>query len=181
MVCVSLAPSRREEPKMTLSTTILPASAAPAAIPHLAPTATSQAPHGAVEAMPRLLLRLEGAAALATAVASYAYLDGGWGRFAALCLLPDLSLLGYLAGPRVGAATYNLAHGYVGPALAAAASLALGTPALLLVALIWAAHIGFDRMLGYGLKYPTAFVDTHLGRIGAGRRAAAAAERGPST
>jgi hypothetical protein len=83
---------------------------------------------------------------------------------AALFLLPDVSFAGYLAGPRAGAAVYNVAHSYVGPLLMAVALLMTG--ATLMGVLIWASHIGFDRALGYGLKYTTAFTDAHLGRIG---------------
>jgi hypothetical protein len=99
-------------------------------------------------------------------LAVYLYARGGysWSIFAALFLLPDISFAGYLAGPRIGAAVYNVAHSYAGPLLMAVALLTTG--AALMLALIWAAHVGFDRALGYGLKYPTAFADTHLGRIG---------------
>lgn len=115
---------------------------------------------------PRLLLRIEGALTLAAALLAYAHLGGSWVWFALLFLLPDLSMLGYLAGPRPGAAAYNAGHSHAAPALLAAASWALAAPALLLGAAIWAGHIGFDRMMGYGLKYSTAFGDTHLGRVG---------------
>ena len=89
---------------------------------------------------------------------------GSWLAFAVLFFAPDLSFAGYVAGPRVGAALYNVAHSYVGPLILAATlpSVGAGLP----LALVWGAHIGFDRALGYGLKYPSAFGDTHLGRIG---------------
>lgn len=116
---------------------------------------------------PRLWLRAEGLAVLCLAVWLYARSDASWGLFALLFLVPDVGFVGYLAGARAGAVTYNLLHSYVGPLAAAAVALASGRPAS--VALIWAAHIGFDRMLGYGLKYPTAFRDTHLGRLEGGR------------
>ncbi len=121
----------------------------------------------AVSGAPRAWLRLEGLAMLGLALVLYARGGHSWLLFAGLFLAPDLSFLGYLAGPRTGAWAYNLAHSYVGPALAAAAALLTGRPPV--AALIWAAHIGFDRALGYGLKYPTAFGDTHLGRIGRAR------------
>jgi hypothetical protein len=114
----------------------------------------------------RAWLRLEGGVLLAASVAAYAGLDGGWLRFLLLFLVPDLSFLGYLSGPRLGAATYNLLHSYALPLALVVTAEILDALPLLLVALIWLAHIGFDRMLGYGLKYPTAFQDTHLGRIG---------------
>jgi hypothetical protein len=119
---------------------------------------------GSVTGAVRVWLRLEGLAALALAVALYARGEHSWGLFAALFLAPDLTFLAYLAGPRVGAAAYNALHSYVGPLALAGALLAAGRP--LAVALIWAAHVGVDRELGYGLKYPTGFGDTHLGRIG---------------
>jgi hypothetical protein len=112
------------------------------------------------------MLRLEGAAALAGASLAYSAIDGRWGVFAALFLVPDLSMLGYLAGRRVGAACYNAAHSYLGPATLAALGAAMSIHMPLFVACIWAAHVGFDRMLGYGLKYGTSFGDTHLGRRG---------------
>lgn len=121
--------------------------------------------HGAVGA-PRAVLRLEGAAMLVAATAAYAHLGLGWGWFAGLFLLPDLSMLGYLVNARVGSIAYNAGHSYVGPALLAAVALLSGHAAALPVALIWLAHIGFDRMLGYGLKYATAFGATHLGTVG---------------
>lgn len=81
-----------------------------------------------------------------------------------LFLAPDLSLLGYLAGRRAGAATYNAVHTELWPIILAAAGVLADAPVLTQVGLIWLAHIGIDRLLGYGLKYPTAFKDTHLGR-----------------
>jgi hypothetical protein len=103
---------------------------------------------------------------LVLVLATYLYARGGhsWVVFAALFFLPDISFTAYLAGPRVGAAVYNVAHSHVGPLLLAVVLLTTGVT--LGSALIWAAHVGFDRTLGYGLKYPTAFADTHLGRIG---------------
>jgi hypothetical protein len=121
---------------------------------------------GAASGAPLMILRLEGAAALAGASLAYSAIDGRWGFFAVLFLVPDLSMLGYLAGRRAGAACYNAAHSDVGPALLAALGLTMSTHTALAVACIWAAHVGFDRMLGYGLKYGTSFGDTHLGRRG---------------
>ena len=117
--------------------------------------------HGA-----RRLLRLEGLLTLAVAVALYAGTDAGWGRFAALFLVPDLSFAGYLVGPRAGAAAYNAAHSWIGPLLLGGAAWLGLAPAALPAALIWAAHIGFDRALGYGLKLGAGFRFTHLGVIG---------------
>ncbi|WP_083745175.1 DUF4260 domain-containing protein [Variovorax sp. KK3] len=121
---------------------------------------------GATRGGVRLLLRLEGLAVLAAAVAAYQYLGASWGAFAMLFLLPDLSFLGYLAGARIGAVAYNAAHSYIGPVALLALGLVGETPTLIAVALVWSAHIGLDRALGYGLKYGSEFGATHLGRIG---------------
>ncbi len=114
---------------------------------------------------PRLLLRAEGAALFVLSLVLYAVVDGGWLLFLALILVPDLSILGYLGGPRAGAAVYNAAHALILPALLAGAALLGGGPRLLDLALIWTAHIGADRTLGFGLKYPSAFRDSHLQRV----------------
>lgn len=114
----------------------------------------------------RTLLRLEGLAVLALATAAYAEFGAGWDWFALLFLLPDLSFLAYLAGPRAGAAAYNTAHSYAGPLMLLALGILGAMTALLAVALVWCAHIGFDRALGYGLKYASGFRQTHLGPIG---------------
>ena len=112
------------------------------------------------------ILRLEGAAAFAASAALYANAGFSWPLFAVLFLAPDLAMLGYLAGVRIGAGAYNVAHTYALALPLALFGFLAGRPAILAVALIWIAHIGFDRALGYGLKFPTAFGDTHLGRIG---------------
>jgi Domain of unknown function (DUF4260) len=114
---------------------------------------------------PAAMLRVEGATLLATSVLLYWLNGGSWVMFALLLFVPDLSMLGYLAGTRVGAATYNVFHAYPLPGGVAMLGLIGGSPLAVAVALIWLAHIGLDRMLGYGLKYPTEFKDTHLGRV----------------
>jgi hypothetical protein len=114
----------------------------------------------------RLLLRAEGLIVLAASVAAYAQFGAGWGWFAALFLLPDLSFLAYLAGPRWGALAYNAAHSYLGAVGLLAVGVLGASPLLLAAALVWCAHIGFDRLLGYGLKYSAGFGHTHLGRLG---------------
>jgi hypothetical protein len=128
-------------------------------------TALEQAP--TVAGPVRVLLRLEGLAAFLASIAAYAQSDASFAMFAALVLLPDAAFLGYLVNARVGAAAYNTTHSYIGPAILAGLSfagvLSLGT---LSYVLIWTAHIGVDRALGYGLKYPSAFGHTHLGWLG---------------
>ncbi|HEY6630725.1 MAG TPA: DUF4260 domain-containing protein [Rhizobiaceae bacterium] len=115
------------------------------------------------------LLRLEWAAVLALAIAAYLFLDGPWQLFVLLILAPDLAMLGYLAGPIVGAAAYNAFHTLVWPVVLFLVGLYVGQPLLMQVAAIWTAHIAMDRVLGYGLKLPSGFTDTHLGKIGKGR------------
>ena len=114
----------------------------------------------------RVVLRLEGAAAFAAAVGLHAHAGFSWPIFALLFLSPDLSMLAYLAGPRAGAAGYNLVHTYLPALVLALAGFFGGIAAATACGLIWIAHIGFDRALGYGLKYSSGFGDTHLGRIG---------------
>lgn len=129
-------------------------------------TATSVLAPASTRGGVRTLLRLEALALLLVALALYARMAGDWWLFAKLFLIPDVSFAAYLFGPRVGAIGYNAAHSTTGPLALGAAALALDQPIALAVALIWLAHIGFDRMLGYGLKYASGFSDTHLGRIG---------------
>lgn len=119
-----------------------------------------------VTGTPRLLLRLEGAALAAGALMLYAFISGSWLLFGLLVLTPDLSMLGYLAGPRIGALAYNAAHITVGPIALALIGLSLSSDPAIAIALIWLVHIGADRALGYGLKYADGFGATHLGRIG---------------
>jgi len=121
---------------------------------------------GAVEGMPRLLLRLEGAALAVGAVYMFHRIGGNWWLFASLILVPDISLLAYFFGTRPGAIAYNAFHVTLGPLACAALGFLLPSFDLLSVALIWAAHIGADRAIGLGLKYGVGFGFTHLGRIG---------------
>jgi Domain of unknown function (DUF4260) len=116
-------------------------------------------------AKPAILLRIEGAAVFALSLGLYHSGGVSWKVFLLLFLWPDLGMLGYLRGERLGATTYNLVHNEVLPILLAGIAIErhwMGWPSF---AFIWAAHIGFDRLLGYGLKYPTAFKDTHLQRV----------------
>jgi Domain of unknown function (DUF4260) len=120
----------------------------------------------AVAGAPRILLRIEGACIFAIAIVLYSRLGENWWLFAILFLAPDLSFLGYLAGARVGAIAYNALHTIAGPILLAVAALFVPYEPAMAVALIWLAHCGIDRALGYGLKYQAGFGFTHLGRIG---------------
>ena len=121
---------------------------------------------GAATGGARTLLRLEGLTLFAGMTLLYAVWDGSWWVYAILFLAPDLSFLGYLAGPKVGAIAYNAAHSYLAPMALMTSGFTLSSPLVLSIAMIWLAHIGIDRALGYGLKYSAGFGFTHLGRIG---------------
>lgn len=119
-----------------------------------------------VSGMPRMLLRAEGAALLIVSAILYFKAGETWWLFAILFLAPDLSLLGYLGGARIGSIVYNAAHTLTAPLLLAAGGLLWPAKSLTALALIWIAHIGFDRLVGYGLKYAAGFGFTHLGHVG---------------
>lgn len=121
---------------------------------------------GASKGGVRIVLRLEGLCVLIAALVAYSKYGLGWGSSVLFFLMPDLSFVGYLLGPRIGAVSYNLAHSYAGMMICLGIGLWMQTPAILGAAIIWCAHIGFDRTLGYGLKYAEGFSFTHLGRIG---------------
>jgi hypothetical protein len=125
----------------------------------------------------RSLLRLEGLAVAAITIVLYAHSGASWWWFAALWLVPDLSLIGYLSNPCNGARIYNAVHSYVTPAALALVALLMHRATLLPFALIWINHIGLDRALGFGLKYATAFNWTHLGR-GSSKQTGNAAQAG---
>lgn len=86
-------------------------------------------------------------------------------------LLPDISMVGYLRGPRAGATLYNLVHNWAVGGGVIILAILVGSGPLLLAGAVLIGHVGADRALGYGLKHPTAFQDTHLGRIGRPRAA----------
>jgi uncharacterized protein DUF4260 len=113
--------------------------------------------------LPHLLLRLEGLAVAAGAVVLYFHQDFGWVLFVAL--IRDLSFAGYTFGPKVGAIAYDVVHTEIFPIVLGTLGVVRDSGGATKVALIWLAHIGADRLLGYGLKYPSAFKDTHLSRV----------------
>lgn len=121
---------------------------------------------GAVTGSTRWLLRLEALTVMLAALFAYSKLGFSWGSFALFFFVPDISFLGYLAGARIGAICYNMAHTYIGAVSCVVAGFLLPSPEVLCAGMIWCAHIGFDRALGYGLKYAEGFGYTHLGCIG---------------
>ena len=121
---------------------------------------------GSVDGVPRILLRLEGAALALVAVLAYTRLGAPWWLFAVFILVPDLSMAGYLACTRIGSIAYNAFHVTLGPLVLALLGFLLPQFDLLSVALVWLCHIGIDRALGFGLKYRVGFAFSHLGRVG---------------
>ena len=110
-------------------------------------------------------MRVEGGVMLAISALLYWVNGGSWVFFALLILVPDVSMLGYLLGAKVGAAAYNAVHSYGLPAGLVAFGVVAGSSLAVSVAIVWFAHIGMDRLVGYGLKYASGFKDTHLGRV----------------
>jgi hypothetical protein len=137
-----------------------------------APNQTSGFPPTEISA----LLRVEGLVAFVAAVTAFQLLGGNWWLFAALILAPDLAFFGALAGCRTGARIYNIAHTYSLPAVLGTLAWLAGATWLIPVALIWIAHIGIDRAIGYGLKYPELDHATHLGWIGKAKKRGAVAD-----
>jgi Domain of unknown function (DUF4260) len=142
---------------MNALTTALPAGEMTSAANLIAPPST------------RAWLRLEGMAAFAAGLAIFVASGGPWLLAIPLLLVPDISAIGYLRGPRLGAFTYNLFHNWaIGLAVLGLGAFA-GNSLVILAGAILVAHVGMDRTAGYGLKLPTSFHETHLGRIGKGR------------
>ena len=114
---------------------------------------------------PGLLLRLEGTAVLLTSLILYYNLNLSWLTFAIFLLAPDISAIGYLFNTRIGSISYNIAHIYILPLSIALLAFLLSWSLGWQIALIWTAHIGMDRLFGYGLKYPDNFKHTHLNQV----------------
>lgn len=111
---------------------------------------------------PRNFLRIEGLTVLVLMIYGYFTMNGPIWMFILLILAPDLSMLGYLAGPRFGSLIYNIAHTYTLPITLGAIGFWANIQIAIFIALIWTAHIGIDRLFGYGLKFKTGFKNTHL-------------------
>lgn len=121
--------------------------------------------NGAVYGPVRTWRKIEGLCVFALSILLYWRAGLSWWIFLGLFLTPDLAMLAYLINRGIGGACYNIVHSYVLPLALVMAAIALGQTGLLPYLYIWAAHIGLDRFLGYGLKYPTAFGRTHLGYL----------------
>lgn len=114
---------------------------------------------------PSVLLRLDGLAVAVVALLLYRELGASWRVFAAGFLAPDLAILAYLAGPRVGAIAYNAMHTYLWGSALFGLGLLGSQASLMTVGLIWTAHVAVDRLVGFGLKYPDGFRRTHLQQV----------------
>jgi hypothetical protein len=114
---------------------------------------------------PWLLLKIEELSIFVAALFVYSRYHFSWLLFAVLFFTPDIFMLGYLVSVRLGAALYNAGHAVFMPLVLFAVGLFLARPVVVAIAIIWFSHIAFDRLMGYGLKYPTYFKDTHLQRI----------------
>lgn len=137
--------------------------------PTMNPQTQSTAPdltNGTDLAWTRPWLRAEGVATFVAGLAGFLYLGLPWWGFALLLIVPDVSMVGYVRGPRLGAIVYNVAHDLATGAAIAGVGLVTGSVPVAAAGAILIAHSGMDRMMGYGLKLPSSFKDTHLGRIG---------------
>jgi len=118
-----------------------------------------------VTGKPKLWLRIEGLVLLIATIIAFAGQHQRWWLYPALLLAPDIFMLGYLANTKVGAFFYNLGHSYFVPALVILFSWRSESKVILAIGIIWLGHIGWDRLLGYGLKYDSSFKHTHLGDL----------------
>ena len=130
------------------------------------PTSAAMDESGAVQAQPRLWLRTEAAVLLVAALVAFAKTGQPWWLVPLLLLAPDLLMIGYARGTKLGATLYNLAHATPVPTALAAFGWWQDHRLATAAGLVWLAHIGMDRLLGYGLKYDDHFQHTHLGLIG---------------
>jgi Domain of unknown function (DUF4260) len=138
----------------------------PAAEPEPTATSTALRTSGTVTGVPRRWLRLEAAVLLSGCLISYSATGQPWWLVPATILVPDLLAAGYFGGTRLGAQLYNVAHSTAVPAAVVGLGWWQGRPLVLALGLVWLAHIGADRLLGYGLKYDDNLKHTHLGQLG---------------
>ena len=115
--------------------------------------------------MPRVLLHLEGLIVLVGALIFYTVLDGSWLLFIILFLAPDLSFLAYFACRKTGEIVYNIFHTCLIPFVLFIVAMIYDQPLGMQIAVVWFAHIGADRVMGYGLKYSRGFKTSHLKKV----------------
>jgi hypothetical protein len=134
-------------------------------LPHHVAMTRHQTHDPAARSGVRTLLQAEGLPILAAGTIAYGQLGGPWLALIPLLLVPDLSMIGFVRDARLGALTYNLGHNLVTAGALLGLGLGLNIGWLAIAGAVVVAHIGMDRLLGYGLKYPTAFQDTHLQHV----------------
>lgn len=115
--------------------------------------------------MIKLFLRIEYGIAFAMLLFIYNQFDFSWWLFFILLFVPDLTMIGYAINTRIGAIIYNFGHSFNLPLLLLGVSLFFSNEFLLMVTIIWVAHILMDRCFGFGLKYEHSFNETHLQRL----------------
>lgn len=115
--------------------------------------------------MEKKIIHMEGLIVLVASIYLYSLCDFSWFIFFLLLLAPDVSMLAYLINNRIGAQIYNLFHTYIISILLILIGVFLKLDVLLMIGLIWTAHIGMDHLFGYGLKYQTDFKDTHIQKL----------------
>ena len=145
-------------------------NAQPRATDSVTPSRDVEATHGTGVATRsrswvRPILQAEGLPIFVAGTAAFGMLGGPWLAFVPLLLVPDLSMVGYLRDTRLGALTYNAAHNLVTAGALLGVGLWLGIGWLAIAGSVAVAHIGMDRLSGYGLKYPTRFKDTHFQHV----------------
>ncbi|MEI5990679.1 hypothetical protein A5881_002184 [Enterococcus termitis] len=110
----------------------------------------------------KTILQIENGALFLVALTLYIKLGFPILYFFLFLLLPDVTMVGYLKNPAVGAKIYNVGHNLIFPALLSFIYLFTHTSLLLAIAIVWFAHVFMDRAMGYGLKYPDEFKHTHI-------------------
>jgi Domain of unknown function (DUF4260) len=121
---------------------------------------------GVVGGMPARFLRVDAAILFAFSIWLFAIQGLAWWWYPALLLVPDIFMLGYLVNTKLGAFVYNVGHSMFPGLILLGVGVATASPLTAAIGAIWLGHVGWDRSLGYGLKYHDAFQHTHLGVIG---------------
>jgi hypothetical protein len=124
---------------------------------------------GMVVGTPRRWRRVEAGTLLAGSLIAYSTTDQAWWLVPLTLLVPDLTMIGYVGGTRLGSYLYNLGHSTPIPAAIVGVGWWQDKSLIAALGLVWLAHIGLDRLIGYGLKYDDHFHHTHLGRLGRDR------------
>ncbi|MDN3722760.1 DUF4260 domain-containing protein [Aequorivita sp. SDUM287046] len=111
-------------------------------------------------------LKMEELAQFIFGIFMFSQLDFAWWWFPALLLLPDIGMVGYLINAKIGALIYNIFHHKAIAIVIGLIGFYSNNQILILIGIILFSHASFDRIFGYGLKYPDSFKNTHLGKIG---------------